>query len=219
MIFDLKNWSVTKSSLMGIFRVLLGASALCLMAAALSGCGWMSVNGPAASDILSGQHDPVSLNYAVVKVTPKVIEVQSQKPAASGRLQGEPAAARHHFRHRGCSGRHDLRSRFRRPFHSCRRRGAPGKFCYHSQPGRRYPRQHLDPLRGCHPRQRTHPGRGAGRHRGRAQEPRDRAPGRCVHGRTEDLHDQHPGRRTLGADSGEQPPPNACSTSSAGLAW
>ena len=48
------------------------------MAAALSGCGWMSVNGPAATDILSGQHDPVSLNYAVVKVTPKVIEVQSR---------------------------------------------------------------------------------------------------------------------------------------------
>jgi polysaccharide export outer membrane protein len=60
-----------------IFRVLLGAPAFFLMAA-LGGCGWMSVNGPAASDILSGQHDPVSLNYAVVKVTPKVIEVQSR---------------------------------------------------------------------------------------------------------------------------------------------
>src|ERR1043166_3599717 len=48
------------------------------MAAAQSGCGWMSVNGPAATDILSGQHDPVSLNYAVVKVTPKVIEVQAR---------------------------------------------------------------------------------------------------------------------------------------------
>src|SRR5579871_141499 len=78
MIIDLKNRSVTKSSLVGVFRVLLGASALCLMAAALSGCGWMSVNGPAASDILSGQHDPISLNYAVVKVTPKVIEVQAR---------------------------------------------------------------------------------------------------------------------------------------------
>jgi polysaccharide biosynthesis/export protein len=61
----------------GIFRVLLGAPALFLMAA-LGGCGWMSVSGPAATDILSGQHDPVSLNYAVVKVTPKVIEVQSK---------------------------------------------------------------------------------------------------------------------------------------------
>jgi polysaccharide export outer membrane protein len=46
--------------------------------AALGGCGWMSVNGPAATDILSGQHDPTSLNYAIVKVTPKVIEVQSK---------------------------------------------------------------------------------------------------------------------------------------------
>jgi polysaccharide biosynthesis/export protein len=45
---------------------------------ALGGCGWMSVSGPSATDILSGQHDPVSLNYAVVKVTPKVIEVQSR---------------------------------------------------------------------------------------------------------------------------------------------
>jgi len=38
----------------------------------------MPVNGPAATDILSGQRDPVSLNYAIVKVTPKVIEVQSK---------------------------------------------------------------------------------------------------------------------------------------------
>jgi polysaccharide biosynthesis/export protein len=45
---------------------------------ALGGCGWMSVSGPATTDILSGQHDPVSLNYAVLKVTPKVIEVQSR---------------------------------------------------------------------------------------------------------------------------------------------
>lgn len=62
---------------LGIFRVLLGVPAVCLMTA-LGGCGWMSVSGPATTDILSGQHDPVSLNYAVVKVTPKVIEVQSR---------------------------------------------------------------------------------------------------------------------------------------------
>jgi polysaccharide biosynthesis/export protein len=37
----------------------------------------MSVSGPAATDILSGQRDPTSLNYAVVKITPKVIEVLS----------------------------------------------------------------------------------------------------------------------------------------------
>ena len=46
--------------------------------AALGGCGWMSVSGPAATDILSGQRDPMSLNYAIVKVTPKVIEVLSK---------------------------------------------------------------------------------------------------------------------------------------------
>ena len=57
--------------------MLLGMPAL-FVVAALGGCGWMSVSGPAATDILSGQHDPVSLNYAVVKVTPKVIEVQAR---------------------------------------------------------------------------------------------------------------------------------------------
>jgi polysaccharide biosynthesis/export protein len=46
--------------------------------AALGGCGLMSVSGPAATDILSGQRDPTSLNYAIVKVTPKVIEVLSK---------------------------------------------------------------------------------------------------------------------------------------------
>jgi polysaccharide export outer membrane protein len=46
--------------------------------AALGGCGWMSVSGPAATDILSGQRDPMSLNYAIVKVTPKVIGVLSK---------------------------------------------------------------------------------------------------------------------------------------------
>jgi polysaccharide biosynthesis/export protein len=46
--------------------------------AALGGCGWMSVSGPATMDILSGQRDPMSLNYAIVKITPRVIEVQSK---------------------------------------------------------------------------------------------------------------------------------------------
>src|ERR1700760_2473853 len=80
MILDLKSLSVAcKPSLMpvGIIRVLLGAPAV-FLAVALGGCGWMSVSGPAANDILSGQRDPVSLNYAVVKVTPKVIEVQAK---------------------------------------------------------------------------------------------------------------------------------------------
>jgi len=80
MILGLKSLSVPHKLRLidvGIFRVLLGVPALILMAA-LGGCGWMSVSGPAATDILSGQHDPVSLNYAVVKVTPRVIEVQSR---------------------------------------------------------------------------------------------------------------------------------------------
>jgi polysaccharide export outer membrane protein len=44
----------------------------------MSGCGWMSVSGPTATDILSGQRDPTSLNYAIVKVTPKVIGALSK---------------------------------------------------------------------------------------------------------------------------------------------
>lgn len=51
---------------------LLGAFAL------LSGCGLLPVSGPATLDILSGQRDQTSLPYAVVKVTPKVIEVLSK---------------------------------------------------------------------------------------------------------------------------------------------
>src|SRR5437879_2014245 len=57
-----------------IWRVILALPMLTLMSA-LGGCGWMSVSGPAATDILAGQRDPASLNYAVVKVTPKVIGV------------------------------------------------------------------------------------------------------------------------------------------------
>jgi polysaccharide export outer membrane protein len=61
----------------GIRRVFLGLPALALMAA-LGGCGLMPVSGPAAVDILAGQRDPMSLNYAVVKVTPNVITVLSK---------------------------------------------------------------------------------------------------------------------------------------------
>jgi polysaccharide export outer membrane protein len=83
MAFDPKSLSVVRK-LSASWRVVLALPALTLTAA-LGGCGWMSVNGPAASDILAGQRDPVSLNYAVVKVTPKVIEVQAKNlPRLSG---------------------------------------------------------------------------------------------------------------------------------------
>jgi polysaccharide export outer membrane protein len=60
-----------------IWRVVLAMPALTLMAA-LGGCGLMSVSGPAATDILAGQRDPTSLNYAVVKLTPKVVGALSK---------------------------------------------------------------------------------------------------------------------------------------------
>jgi polysaccharide biosynthesis/export protein len=42
---------------------------------ALGGCGLLPVSGPATMDILSGQRDSTSLPYAIVKVTPKVVDV------------------------------------------------------------------------------------------------------------------------------------------------
>jgi polysaccharide biosynthesis/export protein len=44
----------------------------------LGGCGLLPVNGPTTMDILSGQRDQTSLPYALVKVTPKVVEVLSK---------------------------------------------------------------------------------------------------------------------------------------------
>src|SRR5262245_3612280 len=41
---------------------------------ALGGCGWLPVSGPATMDILSGQRDTASLPYAMVEVTPKVVD-------------------------------------------------------------------------------------------------------------------------------------------------
>ena len=84
MAFDRQSPSVTRKlgthgsgPSVGIFRVLFGVPLL-ILTAALGGCGWMSVNGPAASDILAGQRDPMSLNYAVVKLTPRIVEVLSK---------------------------------------------------------------------------------------------------------------------------------------------
>ena len=60
------------------FRGIVVALPLTLMSLliALGGCGGvLPVSGPATMDILSGQRDPASLSYAIVKVTPKVIDV------------------------------------------------------------------------------------------------------------------------------------------------
>ena len=74
---------------MRIWRVILALPVLTL-AAALGGCGWMSVSGPAATDILAGQRDPMSLNYAVVKVTPKVVDVLSRNlPRLTGFMSNQ----------------------------------------------------------------------------------------------------------------------------------
>ena len=57
------------------FRGIVVALPLISLLIALGGCGLMPVSGPATMDILSGQRDPTSLPYAIVKVTPKVIDV------------------------------------------------------------------------------------------------------------------------------------------------
>ena len=77
---------------MRIRRVILALPVLTLTAA-LGGCGWMSVSGPAATDILAGQRDPMSLNYAVVKVTPKVIGVLSKNLPRLAAFAPRPDAA------------------------------------------------------------------------------------------------------------------------------
>jgi polysaccharide export outer membrane protein len=76
-----------RSVTVGIFcRVLLALPALTLLAA-LGGCGWLPADGPAVTDILAGQRDPMSLRYAIVKVTPKTIEVLSKNlPRLTGFL-------------------------------------------------------------------------------------------------------------------------------------
>jgi len=56
-------------------RGILLAVPLLSLLLALGGCGWMPVSGPATMDILAGQRDQTSLPYAIVKVTPKVIDV------------------------------------------------------------------------------------------------------------------------------------------------
>jgi polysaccharide biosynthesis/export protein len=71
------NANFESGTVVNICRVLFRLPTLGLMAA-LGGCGWMSASGPASLDILSGQRDPVSLNYAMVKVTPRIIEVQAK---------------------------------------------------------------------------------------------------------------------------------------------
>jgi polysaccharide biosynthesis/export protein len=44
----------------------------------LGNCALLPTSGPAALDILSGQRDPKSLNYAIVQVSPKIIDVQAK---------------------------------------------------------------------------------------------------------------------------------------------
>ena len=52
---------------------------------ALGGCGFLPTNGPNSLDIVYGQRDPRSLNYALVQLTPKVTSVLAKiAPRLSG---------------------------------------------------------------------------------------------------------------------------------------
>lgn len=62
---------------MRILSILLGLPFLALMVA-LGGCALMPTSGPASWDVWGGQHNPRSLPYATVKVTPKVTGVLSK---------------------------------------------------------------------------------------------------------------------------------------------
>jgi polysaccharide biosynthesis/export protein len=45
---------------------------------ALGNCSLIPTSGPATVDILSGQRDPKSLNYAIVHLTPNIIDIQAK---------------------------------------------------------------------------------------------------------------------------------------------
>jgi polysaccharide export outer membrane protein len=60
------------------FRCILLASPVLGMLVALANCTLLPASGPATVDILSGERDPKSLNYSIVEVTPKVIDVQAR---------------------------------------------------------------------------------------------------------------------------------------------
>ena len=63
---------------LGTLAVHIRAVLLTLGSLAFGGCALLPVSGPATMDIWQGQPNPVSLNYAVVKVTPKVTTVLSK---------------------------------------------------------------------------------------------------------------------------------------------
>jgi polysaccharide export outer membrane protein len=59
-----------------ILGILLGLPFLAsLLVLVLGGCALMPTNGPASWDLWAGQHDPKSLPYALVRVTPRVTGV------------------------------------------------------------------------------------------------------------------------------------------------
>src|SRR5262245_31727981 len=62
-----------------------------LAASVLAGCSVMPVSGPESWDVKSGQYDPDSLNYGLVRVIPKSIEVLA---AHAPRIAGEVADQR-----------------------------------------------------------------------------------------------------------------------------
>jgi polysaccharide biosynthesis/export protein len=58
----------------GILRILLRLSLLGLAVAA-GGCALMPANGPASWNVRAGQRDPQSLPYALVRLTPQVLDI------------------------------------------------------------------------------------------------------------------------------------------------
>jgi polysaccharide export outer membrane protein len=55
-------------------RIPLGLIVLALLVGA-GGCAWMPASGPASTDIRAGQRDAASLPYALVRVTPQVVDI------------------------------------------------------------------------------------------------------------------------------------------------
>jgi polysaccharide export outer membrane protein len=64
-------------------RVLFGLPLLASIA--LGGCALMPASGPSSWDVRAGQHDPASLSYASVAITPKVVGILAKAAPRLGR--------------------------------------------------------------------------------------------------------------------------------------
>lgn len=62
----------------GTMRGLQASAGVLVLAAVLSGCGYLPTSGPSSIDIRAGQGDLASLPYALIKLTPEVVHILAE---------------------------------------------------------------------------------------------------------------------------------------------